>query len=124
MGDALVHELPESDTVLLFDVLHYLRLEEQRILLEKVARCLTARGRLLLRELDQRAGWASHVGRLFERIATAIGYNRAAQLAFRPIDELLEDLRALDFECTVQSAKRSLGSRANVFIVATRSRVD
>src|SRR5690606_27111850 len=102
VADAASRELPVSDTVLLFDVLHYLPLEEQQRVLEGVRASRTQGGRLLLRELDRRSGLASCFARWLERVATGIGYNRVRQLTFRPAHELVEQLGELGFVCQVE----------------------
>jgi len=120
VGDALTAELPACDTLLIFDVLHYLELPAQRELLERLARCVAEGGRLLIREMDGHAGWSSELGQWFERVATKSGYNRARQaLCFQPLRALLDQLEALGFDCEY-ARKSSRWSGPNVLVVAKR----
>jgi uncharacterized protein (DUF2062 family) len=90
----------EADTVLLIDVLHYLAPGEQRAALRRVKSWLAPRGRLIVREVDARPGLKSSFTRGLERLATAVGYNRAARpLGFRPLRELVGELESLGFRC-------------------------
>lgn len=121
VGDVLHAELPEGDTILLFDVLHYLEHSAQREVVQRLARSLRAGGRLLIREMDGRAGWASRIGQWFETVATKSGYNRARQaLCFQPIRALTDQLGSLGFECSIQGRSRSFWSGPNVLVVARR----
>jgi len=120
VGDALTAELPPCDTLLLFDVLHYLELPAQRELVERLARSVGEGGRLLIREMDGHAGWSSQLGQWFERVATKSGYNRARQpLCFQPLGALLDQLEALGFECKYDR-RGSRWSGPNVLVVAER----
>jgi uncharacterized protein (DUF2062 family) len=102
VGD-LQHFLPglgQADTVLLIDVLHYLEPGEQRAALSRVRSWLAPRGRLIVREVDARPGLRSAFTRGLERLATAVGYNRATRpLGFRPLRELVSELESLGFRC-------------------------
>ncbi len=108
------------DTLLLFDVLHYLPLEEQDELLRRAARLVT-RGRILIRELNAGDGARSRLTRLGEWIADRVGLHRGrAGRHYRPASELLAQLESAGFSCTVLGA--SAGTPfANVLIVAERS---
>ena len=119
--DVLHAALPECDTILLFDVLHYLEQSAQRALLDRLARSLGEGGCLLIREMDGHAGWASRIGRWFERVATKTGYNRARQeLCFQPIRALTDQLASLGFECSIQGQRGSRWSGPNVLLAAWR----
>lgn len=119
--DVLHAALPECDTILLFDVLHYLEQAAQRALLDRLARSLGEGGCLLIREMDGHAGWASRIGRWFERVATKTGYNRARQeLCFQPIRALTDQLVGLGFECSIQGQRGSRWSGPNVLLAAWR----
>lgn len=101
------YDLPPRtlDTVLLIDVLHYLAPAEQDAALARIATWLAPGGRIVVRELDARSRLRSAVTRAAERIATAVGYNRATRaLGFRPLGELVAALEALGFDCTVEDA--------------------
>lgn len=121
VADVLHAELPECDTILLFDVLHYLDQSAQRELLERLTRSLRAGGCLLIREMDGHAGWASRIGQWFESVATRTGYNRARQkLCFQPIHTLVDELGSLGFECSIQGQSGSRWSGPNVLLAAWR----
>ncbi|HMJ12909.1 MAG TPA: DUF2062 domain-containing protein [Polyangiaceae bacterium] len=119
VADARSLELPAVDTVLVLDVLHYLKREEQTELFARLTAQLPAGGRLLIRDVDERGTARSRLTRFFEAVATRIGYNRAGTLHFRAASELVAELRALGFSCSMQ-AERAPGPLANVLIVATR----
>ena len=59
-------ELPDSDIVVLFDVLHYLDQDEQVVLLEKISHSLRGGGKLLLRVADTDAGWRFRLTRIVD----------------------------------------------------------
>ncbi len=119
-ADALGATLPGYDTVLLFDVLHYLPPSQQDLLLTRCARELPIDGRLMIRELDKRPGIGSATLQWFERIAVHSGYNRAKKLSFRPLRQLVGKLEGLGFACHVRYTRPLPWSAANVFIVARR----
>jgi len=109
--------LPPSDVVVLLDVLHYLDDTEQLALLQRVAQCLSAQGRILLRVAD--------VG---PRLSFTLAFDRAGALLrghpwpryhVRPVDEWQQLLDWLGF---VSSANpMSAGTLfCNVLLVATR----
>jgi SAM-dependent methyltransferase len=120
VADVATAKLPAADTLLLFDVLHYLPVGQQRELLDRAADSVTEGGSLLIRELDRREGWASSLGQWLERRATRSGYNRARQLSFRPIQELTAELQARGFHCEVCRSRNMPWSAANVLLIATR----
>lgn len=101
-GDVRKHEIPECDTVLLVDVLHYLSPTQQDALLERAA--AAARAHVFVRELDPDRGWRSAVTRLQESITTAFGYNQGERLAFRAIAELTAPLVRAGFHTSVEPA--------------------
>ncbi|MFO7178768.1 MAG: DUF2062 domain-containing protein [Pseudomonadota bacterium] len=117
-SDVAHAELPAADTVLLIDVLHYLPLAEQDALLERAARTLRPSGRLVIREVEGRAGVRARITGALERIAMASGYNRTRHaLAVRPSSEVVSRLEALGLECERVEASSGVPFR-NVLIVA------
>lgn len=121
VGDVLHAELPACDTILLFDVLHYLEHSTQRELVARLARSVSEGGCLLIREMDGRAGWASRIGEWFEKVAAKSGYNRARQaLCFQPIGVVTDQLSSLGFECSIRGHSGSRWSGPNVLVVARR----
>lgn len=85
-------ELPEADTYLLIDLLHYGAPPEQDVLLMQTASALRPGGRLFVRDLDADGGWRSLATRGQERLARLLGLHRGATLAWRPAAELVSIL--------------------------------
>lgn len=118
-GDVRTLEVPPADTVLLIDVLHYLRRAEQDALLERSARSLLEGGRLIVRDVDPDAGLRGKLAVWAERLAARTDYNRAASLEFRPPEEISRLLAAEGLEVT---SDRDEGPLANTVIIAARAR--
>ncbi|MGC4064270.1 MAG: DUF2062 domain-containing protein [Polyangiaceae bacterium] len=89
--------LATVDTLLLFDVLHYLPPDAQDALLFRCAKAVRPGGRLLVRDIDKNRGLGSVFTRLFERIGTKLGVNRAGTLAFRSSTAVVAELERLEF---------------------------
>ncbi len=108
-----------TDTVLLFDVLHYLPNSEQDALLRTLGERAPVR-RILIRELDARPGARSAFTRLGEWFAKCFGLHRGrAGRHYRPAAELVAVLSALGFSSEVRGASQGTPF-GNVLIVATR----
>jgi SAM-dependent methyltransferase/uncharacterized protein (DUF2062 family) len=90
--------LEPTDTVLLFDVLHYLDEVTQKRLLERIFAALRPNGILLFRDVNKNHGFTASLTRFFERVGTLFGMNRSDQLVFRSAIEIDAELRALGFE--------------------------
>jgi hypothetical protein len=106
------------DTLLLFDVLHYLPEPEQDELLRQASRF--ARSRLLIRELDAATGARSALTRFGEWLSERFGVHRGrAGRHYRPIARLVAVLTELGFTCLVQGASNGTPF-GNVLLVATR----
>ena len=107
-----------ADTVLFFDVLHYLPVAEQDELLSRVSRSAE---RILIRELDSGPSIRSRVTRFLESLAKLLGLHRArAGHHYRSAREIISRLGELGFECEVRGA--SAGTPfGNVLIVALRA---
>jgi SAM-dependent methyltransferase len=108
--------LPTSDLVLLLDVLHYVELPAQQVLLRRVRQALTPQGRLLVRVGDaaqQRHAFSRWIDRAVVRLR---GY-RAPPHFGRPLSSWVELLQSLGFE--VEAAPMSQGTPfTNVLLVA------
>jgi uncharacterized protein (DUF2062 family)/SAM-dependent methyltransferase len=117
VGDLRSAEIAACDTALLLDVLHYLTIEEQDALLERVA--ASSRNTIFVRELDPDRGWRSTVTRLQERITTRLGVNRGARVLIRPIREITSVLDRNGFDAQVTPCWAGTPF-ANVLVTATR----
>jgi uncharacterized protein (DUF2062 family) len=107
------------DTLLLFDVLHYLPFAEQDELLRR-ASLSVPRGRILIRELDAASGARSFATRVGEWFGGALGLHRGrAGRHYRSAAEIVARVTALGFNCDVRGASRGTPF-GNVLIVATR----
>lgn len=120
-ADAREAELGEADTVLLIDLLHYFRVEEQDAILRRAAAAVRPGGRLLVREADTERGLRSSVTLLEERIFTALRFNRGERVRFRPAREIAALLGQLGFSCETRPAWGKTPF-SNVLIVGTRAR--
>ncbi|MGK3999663.1 DUF2062 domain-containing protein [Sorangium sp. So ce1024] len=119
-ADAREAELGEADTVLLIDLLHYFRVEEQDAILRRAAAAVRPGGRLLVREADTERGLRSSITLLEERIFTALRFNRGERVRFRPAREIVAQLEQLGFSCETRPAWGKTPF-SNVLIVATRA---
>jgi SAM-dependent methyltransferase len=90
--------LPESDVVLLIDVLHYLEKDAQVCLLERVAQSLRDGGLLILRVADISAGWRFHLGKAADHFGSLLTARAVPRHHHRPIDEWLHLLDTVGFE--------------------------
>jgi len=108
--------LPEADTVLLVDILHYLTREEQDDLLVRSARA--ARGRVVVRDVDPDQGATSLLTHGWEWVTTTLGYNRGARVSPRSFAEITA---VLEGEGLVVSRELcSARGMSNVLLVARR----
>lgn len=108
-----------ADTVLLIDLLHYFRIDEQNDILKRAAAAVRPGGRLLVREADTEQGIRSALTRLEEAIFTALRFNRGERVRFRPARELMQLLAELGFVCALIPAWAGTPF-SNVLIVARR----
>lgn len=118
-ADARSAEVPEADTVLLIDVLHYFTIAEQDAILRRAAAAVRPGGRLLVREADTERGWRSTATLLEERIFTAIRFNRGERVRFRPAREIAERLGEEGLTCEVRPAWGGTPF-SNVLVIARR----
>lgn len=87
-------ELPEADSILFIDSLHYLDVQTQDAVLARAAGALAPGGRLLVREVDVRPTLRSALTRWLERRAMK-RYGRYAEPAFRPARQFATVLESL-----------------------------
>jgi SAM-dependent methyltransferase len=73
--------------IAMIDILHYLSADGQAALLHEAARALEPGGVLAVREVDPDGGAAAVWNRLYENVATRIGFTRSARtnLEFRSV---------------------------------------
>lgn len=78
-GDLLSAAVPESDAIILKDVLHYMRPDQQKTLLARCAAALAPNGAIYVRD-GFRTGDERHARtRWTERVAVMIGFNKTDQ---------------------------------------------
>ncbi|MEP7125360.1 MAG: DUF2062 domain-containing protein [Byssovorax sp.] len=118
-GDARTCSPPSADTVLLIDLIHYFRIEEQDAILARAAAAVRPGGRLLVREADTERGLRSFATLLEERIFTALRFNRGERVKLRPAREIVARLEAAGLSCEVRPAWGKTPF-SNVLIIATR----
>ncbi|MGE5787802.1 MAG: class I SAM-dependent methyltransferase [Myxococcales bacterium] len=92
--------IASADTILLFDVLQYLSVSDQRRLLERLVTSLRPGGRILVRSADRSHGWQAHFSQGLERVARALKLNLSSTLVFRPATDLKSDLTQLGLVVT------------------------
>ncbi|AKT37101.1 DUF2062 domain-containing protein [Chondromyces crocatus] len=118
-ADAREAELGMADTVLLIDLLHYFRVDEQDRILQRAAAAVRAGGRLIVREADPSRRLRSVMTAIEEAIFTVLRWNRGERIRFRHPKEYVEQLEALGFQCDVRAAWGKTPF-SNVLILATR----
>lgn len=118
-GDAREADVPPADTVLLIDLIHYFKVEEQDGIVRRAAAAVRPGGRILIREADTERGLRSFATLLEERIFTAIRFNRGERVRFRPAREIA----ALLEEAGLRTEVRPAWGRtpfSNVLVIGTR----
>jgi SAM-dependent methyltransferase len=116
-ADMCTAELPQTDLVVILDVLHYVDLEAQEGVLRRVRDALQPGGRLLLRigDADSRRGFA--ISQWVDRTVTRIRGHRVSPTWGRSLKDWMTLLQRLGF--SVQSIPMSEGTPfANVLLVA------
>jgi SAM-dependent methyltransferase len=106
--------------IAMIDILHYFDSASQLFLISDAARSLAPGGILVLREIDSDAGGKAVVNRLYERLATGIGFTRSANrsLTFRGAREWTSLLESASF--TVRSQPSGPRFLADMLFVARR----
>ena len=118
-GDARDAELPAADTVLLIDLLHYFKEEEQEKILRNAAGAVRPGGRILIREADTERGWRSFMTLAEERFFTLVRFNRGERVRFLPASKRTAILEEMGFACEVRPAWGKTPF-SNVLILGTR----
>ncbi len=119
-GDARSAELPEADTVMLIDLIHYFTLEEQDRILERAAKAVRPGGRLLVREADTERGARSWATLLEEKVFTTLRFNRGERVKFRSAASIVKVLEAQGLAVEVRPAWGKTPF-SNVLFVARRA---
>lgn len=120
-ADARDAELPPSDTVLLIDLLHYFKPEEQEKILRNAASAVRPGGRILIREADTERGFRSFMTLAEERFFTLVRFNRGERVRFLPARLRVGILEEMGFSCEVRPAWGKTPF-SNVLILGTRTR--
>jgi SAM-dependent methyltransferase len=116
-GDMRHTPFPESDTVVMLDVLHYISLPEQNEVLARVRDALPANGSLLLRVGDAAAKRRFQLSRWVDAWVGLVRRRRVITQWGRTLPEWIAQLESLGFE--VSSQPMSQGTPfANVLLVA------
>jgi SAM-dependent methyltransferase len=98
--DFAIHSaIPPGDTILIMDVLHLLKTDDQARLLHEATG--SARKRILLRTLDPDRGWRSLLTRGLETLGRRIWPNAGTQVNPRPVAWLSKQLQMQGFEVEV-----------------------
>lgn len=118
-GDILKDPWPPSDIVVLVDVLHYFPEQTQKELLHRIAHHLESGGMLLMRVMDREAKGRAWLTRLMERLAVSLKWNRAPDLHWRGIREILADLSAAGLQPTLGASDSRLLD-GNCLVIASK----
>jgi len=86
-GDMCKGAFPACDVVVMLDVLHYVPIEAQNAVIDRVIAALRADGRLLLRIGDERGGLGFLVSQWVDRAVTRIRGHRVTPTFCRPLAE-------------------------------------
>jgi len=116
-GDMRHTPFPESDVVVILDVLHYIDIAEQNRVLERVRAALRSSGRLLLRVGDASSRRGFLASQWVDAIVTFVRGHRVVPVFGRSLAAWIVRLEALGFR--VDAVPMSQGTPfANVLLVA------
>jgi uncharacterized protein (DUF2062 family)/SAM-dependent methyltransferase len=122
-GDVRTQRFESADTVLVIDLLHYFKVPEQDVILDRAADAVRPGGRLLVREADSQRGWRSLCTLVEERFFTFIGFNRGERVSFRPAYDIAARLEARGLHCTIRPAWGRTPF-SNVLLIGRKGNVD
>lgn len=112
-------EFPDSDVIVLLDVLHYLSPAAQETVLGRAAKALLANGLLILRVADPESGIRTALTRHSDRIASLLRGERWGAYHLRPVAQWTSLLESLGLR--VQAMPMSKGTPfANVLLMARK----
>jgi SAM-dependent methyltransferase len=106
--------------IAMIDILHYFDPRTQQFLVSHAARVLAPGGVLVIREIDSDDGIKARANRLYEHLATGVGFTRSAgpKLSFRGASGWIGLLESTGF--SVRSEHCGPGFFADVLFVAQR----
>ena len=113
-------DIPRSDAVLLFDVLHMLSRDAQDALLARIAASLAPGGVLIIREADRAGGWRFRVIPVGNWLKGVFEGTLRRRFHFRSAAEWTQALAALGFAVRCISL-RERTALANVLIVGRKA---
>jgi len=119
LGDVRTAPFAPADTVLLVDILHYFREDEQDAILDRAAAAVRPGGRIVVRDADTTRGWRSWATLVEERVLTLLGFHRGERVRFRPSSAIVERLEAAGMRCEVRPAWGGTPF-SNVLVLGTR----
>lgn len=119
-ADARDAAIPEGDTVLLIDLLHYCARPQQDAILRRAARAVAPGGRLVVREADTERGIRSFLTKASERLFTLVRFNVGDRVLFRPAREIVAILEAEGLRVDVAPAWGKT-PYSNVWIIGARA---
>jgi 2-polyprenyl-3-methyl-5-hydroxy-6-metoxy-1,4-benzoquinol methylase len=113
-------DMEPADTVLLVDVLHYLRAPTQDAMLERAADLVRPGGKLVVRDATMNAGWRSFVTLVVEWISVLVRFNVGERITLRNVArDVVPVLEAKGLTCTIEPCWRGTPF-ANVLVIGTR----
>ncbi len=96
--------VPDCDLIACIDVLHYQPLEEQRLLVSKMAKALQKGGRLVIRDMDGDRRLRTRFTVLQERLSLLFSLTIASKIIPRSGQDLVAQLEAEGFQVTTENA--------------------
>lgn len=121
IGDLESTLVPDADTILLIDVLHYLPRGVQESLLRSASAALSSGGRIIIREADRGASWRFQAVRVAERTRAWFRGRFDQRFEYRSAAELVETLAGLSLDAERMPMGRGTPF-ANALIVGRRGR--
>ena len=119
-GDMCECAFPACDVVVILDVLHYVPINAQNDVIDRVIAALRANGRLLLRIGDERGGHGFAVSQWVDRVVTRIRGHRVTPTFCRPLVDWVQLLQGKGLK--VQAIPMHKGTPfANVLLQADKS---
>lgn len=120
-GDMCTTAFPDSDVVVILDVLHYVSEAAQEDVLTRVRECLSPTGKLLLRIGDAQGGLPFHFSNWVDRVVTRIRGHKNGRLYCRSLNQWLALLDRLGF--SVQVVPMNEGTPfANILLMCDRAK--